>query len=202
MDDQELYADLIILEMYDYEVILGMDWLSKYNATINCKKKMVTFNPSERDQFKFIGNPPNDIISTISAIQARRMLEVGCIGYFGSVIGTTINKPEDIPIVKEFLIIFPDELPGLPPDRKIRLEINVLPSTAPISKAPYGMAPMELKELKTQLQELLNKIFVRPSFSPWVATVLFVKKKDGTMRMCIDYRELKKVTIKYKYLLP
>lgn len=149
MDDQELYADLIILEMYDYEVILGMDWLSKYNATINCKKKMVTFNPSERDQFKFIGNPPNDIISTISAIQARRMLEVGCIGYFGSVIGTTINKPEDILVVKEFLVIFPDELPGLPPDRKIRLEINVLPGTAPISKAPYRMAPIKLKDLKT-----------------------------------------------------
>ena len=81
-------------------------------------------------------------------------------------------------------------------------EIEVLPGTSPISKAPYRMAPIELKELQTQLQDLLDKGFIRPSHSPWGAPVLFVKKKDGTLRMCVDYRELNKVTVKNRYPLP
>ena len=87
-------------------------------------------------------------------------------------------------------------------DREIEFEIDLLPRKAPISKAPYQMAPTELKELKQQLQELLDKKFVRPSYSPLGASVLFVKKNDGSMRMCIDYHELNKVTIKNKYSLP
>ena len=102
----------------------------------------------------------------------------------------------------EFLDIFPEELPGLPPHREIEFRIDVVSDTAPISMPPYRMAPAELKELKEQLQELLDKGFIRPSTSPWGAPVLFVKKKDGTFRLCIDYRELNKVTIKNKYPLP
>jgi hypothetical protein len=98
--------------------------------------------------------------------------------------------------------VFPEELLGIPPDREIEFTIDLLPNTAPISKAPYRMAPLELKELKDQLQELLDKGFIRPSVSPWGALVLFVKKKDGSMRLCIDYRELNKVTIKNRYPLP
>src|SRR5262249_34899281 len=98
--------------------------------------------------------------------------------------------------------VFPEELPGLPPEREIEFEIEVLPGTAPISKAPYRMAPLELRELRVQLQELLDKGYIRPSFSLWGAPVLFVKKKDGTLRLCIDYRELNKVTVKNKYPLP
>ena len=105
-------------------------------------------------------------------------------------------------MVQEFLEVFPEDLPGLPLDREIEFVIDLLPGTAPISKAPYRMAPAELKELKVQLQDLLDKGFIRPSHSPWGAPVLFVKKKDGTMRLCIDYRELNKVTIKNKYPLP
>ena len=90
----------------------------------------------------------------------------------------------------------------MPPDQKIKFEIELLPGTAPISKAHYRMAPGELKELKQQLQELLDKKFILPSYSPWGTLVLFVKKKDGSMRMCIDYRELNKVMIKNKYPLP
>ena len=109
---------------------------------------------------------------------------------------------EDIPIVNEFPDVFPDELPGLPPVREIDFSIELLPGTMPISQAPYRMAPAELKELKTQLQELVDKGFIRPSMSPWGAPVLFVKKKDDTMRLCIDYRKLNQVTVKNKYLLP
>ena len=98
--------------------------------------------------------------------------------------------------------MFPEDLPGLPSDRNLKFAIEVIPGTAPISKAPYRMAPMELAELKKQLQEYLDKGFIRPSVSPWGAPVLLVKKKDGSRRMCIDYRELNKVTIKNRYPLP
>ena len=98
--------------------------------------------------------------------------------------------------------MFPEELPGLLPDREVDFSIDLLPGTRPISKAPYRMAPAEMKELKEQLEELLELGFVRPSVSPWGAPVLFVKKKDESMRLCIDYRELNRVTIKNRYPLP
>ena len=105
-------------------------------------------------------------------------------------------------MVKEFPEIFTEELNSLLPDREIEFVIETILEVAPFSKTPYRMAPAELKELKDQLQELLEKNFIRPSSSPWGAPVLFVKKKDGSLRTCIDYRELNKVTIKNKYPLP
>ena len=114
----------------------------------------------------------------------------------------TEAKLEDIPVVNEFQDVFPVELPGLPPDRDVEFTIKLLPGTAPIYVTPYRMAPTELRELKTQLQELLEKGYIRPSISPWGAPTLFVKKKDGTLRLCIDYRQLNRVTIKNKYPLP
>ena len=109
---------------------------------------------------------------------------------------------EDIPVVREFLDVFPYDLLGLPPVREIDFQIELAPATELISKAPYRMAPIELKELKVQMEEMVNKGFVRPSTSPWGAPVLFVKKKNGSMRLCIDYRELNKVTIRNQYPLP
>ena len=105
-------------------------------------------------------------------------------------------------MVCEFLDVFSEELLGLPPDRKVEFSIDLIPGTAPISQAPYRMAPKELKELKVQLQELIDKGYIRPSVSPWGAPVLFVKKKDDTLRLCINYRKLNKVTICNKYPLP
>ena len=109
---------------------------------------------------------------------------------------------ENIPVIKEFPDVFPEELPGVPPEREVDLSIEVVQRTTPISREPYLMTPTELKELKTQLQELLDKGFIRPSVSPWGAPVLFVKKKDSTLWMCIDYRQINKVTVKNKYPLP
>ena len=107
-----------------------------------------------------------------------------------------------IPVVREFRDVFLEELPGLPPIREIEVSIETIPGVSPITQSPYRMAPMELAELKVQLQELLDKGFIRPSNSSWGAPVLFVKKKDGTLRLCIDYRQLNKVTVKNRYPLP
>src|SRR5262249_20254561 len=112
------------------------------------------------------------------------------------------SKLEHIPIVRDFPNIFPEDLPGLPPEREIEFNIELLHGTNPISITPYKMAPIELKELKVQLQDLLDKGFIRPSSSLLGAPILFVKKKDGSLRLCIDYKQLNRVTIKNKYPLP
>ena len=142
--------------------------------------------------------------SLINAMTASKMLRKGCQGYLSFVVdrrqeGTRL---EDIPIVKEFLDVFPDDISGLPPDRAIEFVIELIPGTEPISIPLYRMAPAELKELKVQLEELLSKGFIRPSTSPWGAPVLFVKKKDGSLRLCIDYRQLNRATIRNQYPLP
>ena len=109
---------------------------------------------------------------------------------------------ENILVVKDFPDVFPKELPGIPPEREVDLSIEILSGTYPTSRAPYRMAPTELKKLMIQLQELLDKGFIRPSVSTWGAPVLFVKNKDGTLRMCIDYRQINNVTMKNKYPFP
>jgi hypothetical protein len=107
-----------------------------------------------------------------------------------------------IHVVREFLDVFPKELPGMPPDREVEFVIDLLPRTAPISKRPYRKSMEELKEHKKQLTELQESRYIRPSSSPWGASVLFVQKKDGSQRMCVDYRFLNDVIIKNKYPLP
>ncbi|GJS52465.1 reverse transcriptase domain-containing protein [Tanacetum coccineum] len=112
------------------------------------------------------------------------------------------KRLEDILVVREFLEVFPEVLPGLPPVCQVELQIDLIPGATPVARAPYRLAPSEMQELSNQLQELANRGFIRPSTSPWGAPVLFVKKKDGSFRMCIDYRELNKLTIKNRYPLP
>jgi hypothetical protein len=104
--------------------------------------------------------------------------------------------------VNEYPDVFPDDLPGMPPDLDIEFSIELLPGTAPISKRPYRMDVKDLAELKKQIEELSSKRFIHPSSSPWGAPTLFVDKKDGSRRMCVDYRSLNEVTIKNKYPLP
>ncbi|GJR64193.1 putative reverse transcriptase domain-containing protein [Tanacetum coccineum] len=112
------------------------------------------------------------------------------------------KRLEDVPIVRDFPEVFPKDLPGLPLTRQVEFHIDLIPGAAPVARAPYRLAPSEMKELSDQLQELSDKGFIRPSSSPWGAPVLFVKKKDGSFRMCIDYRELNKLTVKNRYPLP
>jgi hypothetical protein len=112
------------------------------------------------------------------------------------------NPIEAIRIVSEFLDVFPEELRGMPPERKVEFAIELIPGTARISKRAYRVSGLELVELKKQIDELLEKGYIRPSTSPWAALVLFVEKKNGTKRMCIDYRALNEVTVNNKYPLP
>ncbi|KAL0537323.1 hypothetical protein IC582_026300 [Cucumis melo] len=195
---------LIVLDMLDFDVILGMDWLAANHASIDCSRKEITFNPPSMASFKFKGGGSKSLPQVISAIRASKLLSQGTWGILASVVDT---READVslssePVVRDYPDVFLEELPGLPPHREVEFSIELEPGTVPISRAPYRMAPAELKELKVQLQELLDKGFIRPSVSPWGAPVLFVKKKDGSMRLCIDYRELNKVTVKNRYPLP
>nr|GFC11123.1 putative reverse transcriptase domain-containing protein [Tanacetum cinerariifolium] len=109
---------------------------------------------------------------------------------------------ENVPIVRDFPKVFPEDLPGLPPTRQVIFQIDLIPGAAPIAHAPYRLAPPKMKELSEQLKDLSDKGFIRPSSSPWGALILFVKKKDGSFRMCIEYQELNKLTVKNRYPLP
>ncbi|GKC51652.1 putative reverse transcriptase domain-containing protein [Tanacetum coccineum] len=112
-----------------------------------------------------------------------------------------VKSDKDVPVIRDFPEVFPDDLSGLPPPRQVEFQIDLVPGAAPVARAPYRLAPSEMRELSVQLQELLEKGFIHPSSSPWGAPVLFVKKKDGSFQMCIDYRELNKLTIKNRYPL-
>nr|CAD1829907.1 unnamed protein product [Ananas comosus var. bracteatus] len=201
-----MLVDLLALrKLGEFDVVLGMDWLTKYYTTIDCMNRTVTFRELGQTEVVFRGCRSSLFAMTISSSRARQLISRGCIAYLSSVVlrgNDDTPRIEDIPVVRKFQDVFPAELPGMPPDREIEFVVDLVPGTAPISKAPYRMAPAELKELRAQLQDLLDKGFIRPSVSHWEAPVLFVKKKDGSLRLCVDYRELNKVTIKNKYPLP
>ncbi|GJS56025.1 putative nucleotidyltransferase, ribonuclease H [Tanacetum coccineum] len=205
------HVDLMPVEMGTYDVIIGMDWLTKYQAVIDCAKKIVRI-PFGSEILIFHGdgsrNKRGTRLNIISCTKAQKYLLQGCHVFLAHItIKETGDKSkkkqlQDVPIVKNFPEVFPEDLPGLPHTRQVEFHIDLVPGAAPVARAPYRLAPSEMKELADQLQELSDKGFIRPSSSPWGAPVLFVKKKDGSLRMCIDYRELNKLTVKNRYPLP
>ncbi|KAJ1695434.1 hypothetical protein LUZ63_012132 [Rhynchospora breviuscula] len=201
---RELSLDALVLDISGYDLLLGFDWLVQHNAVIECAKRRIQFQLGRPNKCSLNLRKAGDAIPYISAVEARHLLEAGCMSFLASVVVDEGGQPDisTIPVVREFQDVFPEEISGMPPQREIEFGIDVVPGTKPISKAPYRMAPAELKELKIQLEELLEKGFIRPSASPWGAPILFVKKKDGSLRLCIDYRELNKVTVKNRYPLP
>nr|GEY74651.1 retrotransposon protein, putative, Ty3-gypsy subclass [Tanacetum cinerariifolium] len=149
-----------------FDIVVGMDWLSKYHAKIICDEKVVHI-PIEDE--------------TLIIRDEKRL--------------------ENIPVVREFPDVFPEELHGLPLVHQVEFQIDLIPRTTPVARAPYRLAPSEMQELSNPLQELADQGFISPSTSPWGAPILFVIKKDISFRMCIDYRELNKLTVKNRYPL-
>jgi hypothetical protein len=183
----EFIANLIVLESKGIDVILGMGWLSKHKEMINYAKKAVRLTTSSGKEVEYVAE------NLVTDKAASNKIVLNHL-YAASTL--------DIRTVSEFPDVFPEELPSMPPDREIEFVIELVHGAAPIFKRLYRMAANQLAELKEQLRELLDKGYIHPSASPWGAPVIFVPKKNGTQRICIDYCSLNEVTIKNKYLLP
>jgi len=187
-----------------FDVIIGMDWLSPHRAEILCYEKVVRLNLSNDEALVIYGDKLSPNLRIVSCIKARKYLRKQHYAFLAHVVDNkkAVKKIEDVPDVRDFPDVFPEDLPGVPPAPQVEFRIDLVSGAVPVARAPYRLALAEMQELSSQLNELLNKGFIRPSFSPWGAPVLFVKKKDGSFRMCIDYRELNKLTVKNRYPLP
>nr|GEU73018.1 hypothetical protein [Tanacetum cinerariifolium] len=202
--------DLMLVELGSFDALIGMDWLEKYHAVIVCAENIVHIpwgneilivhgDGSDR------GNETR--LNIISCTKMQKYMLKGCHVFLAHI---TTKETEDksekkrlenVPIVRNFLEVFLEDLSGLPLTRQVEFQINLIHGAAPVARAPYRLASSEMKELSDQLKELFKKGFIRPSSSPWGAPVLFVNKKDGSFRMCIDYLELNKLTEKNRYPL-
>ncbi|GJZ21754.1 putative reverse transcriptase domain-containing protein [Tanacetum coccineum] len=199
------------VELGSFDAIIGMDWLAKYQAVIVCAEKIVRI-PWGNETLIIHGDGSNQgnvtRLNIISCTKMQKYMEKGFPIFLAHVTAKEVEdksgkkRLKDVPIFRDFPKVFPEDLSGLPPTRQVEFQIDLVPGAAPVARAPYRLAPSEMKELSEQLKELFDKGFIRPRFSPWGAPVLFVKKKDGSFRMCIDYRELNKLTVKNRYPLP
>ncbi|KAJ0955694.1 putative nucleotidyltransferase, Ribonuclease H [Helianthus annuus] len=182
LNDHIFPIDLTPMQLGSFDVIVGMDWLSKHRAEIVCSEKIIRVPLSTGEILQVRGEKPAGGLKLMSCFKARKYLRKHYVAFLSHI---TADKGKgksisDIPVVWDYSEVFPEELPGLPPARQVEFRIDLVPGANPIS----------------------DKGFIRPSYSPWGAPVLFVKKKDGSFRMCIDYRELNKLTIKNRYPLP
>ena len=159
---------MTLLDIDDFDVILGMDWLSRHHATVDCYRKEVRFCRPGQTEVMFYGLRKTLSNSIMTAMKASKMIRKSYQGYlvYAIEVRDSGSRLEDILVLREFLDVFPEDLPGIPPDIEIDFQIELAPGIEPISKAPYRMAPLELKELKVQMEELVSKDFVRPSTSP------------------------------------
>jgi hypothetical protein len=181
--EREFSTNMIVLKGQYIDVIMAMNWLAQHKAILNTDLRTIKLSHGHEEI----------LLSIPIAVLAKPL---------GRVYKAIVLEILDIPVVCEFPDVFPEDLPRLPPERDVEFVIELKPSMAPISRRLYRMPPNELAELKTQLQDLLEKGFIRPISSPWGCPAIFVKKKDQTLRMCMDYRPLNEVTIKNKYPLP
>ncbi|GKA33618.1 putative reverse transcriptase domain-containing protein [Tanacetum coccineum] len=175
--------NLIPLCHGSFDMIVGMDWLSQHKAVIVCHEKVVEIPVEDGRTLRVHGERTVGIAKAMKSVKE--------------------DKPKlgDISVVRDFEDVFPEDFSGLPPQRQVEFRIDLVLGATPITKSPYRLAPSEMQELSGQLQELQDKGFIRPSYSTWGASVLFIKKKDGSLHMCIDYRKLNKLTVKNRYPL-
>ena len=195
-----LTVDLRVMDMSEFDVNLGMDWLTAYIVVINCERMRVTAYTQDGTHVVFQGDKHDILPQTV--------YESKCQGQLASWLASLTLEDEvrpdlDLPqVVCEYEDVFSDELPGLHPQRVVDFGIELHLGTSPISMTPQRMAPVELQEFRVYLQVLRDKGFIRPSTSPWGAPVLFSKKKNKTLRLCIDHKQLNRVTVKNRYPLP
>jgi hypothetical protein len=183
----DFVTNLIVLELKGINIILGMDWLSKHKVLIDCAKKYVKLTIPDGKELEFIVEP---VVTAKGVVNRAKVNQMDAI------------QGSKVPIVNEFPDVFLEELPGIPPDRDIEFVIDLKPGIAPIYKTPFRMTTPELAELKEHIKELLENGFIHPSSSPWGAPMIFVPKKVGNQRLCVDYHALNEVTVKNKYPLP
>ncbi|GKC69892.1 putative reverse transcriptase domain-containing protein [Tanacetum coccineum] len=177
--DSNVITDLMPVPLGSFDVIIRMDWLTKYHGVIIYDEMIAQ---------EYLSKGCDVFLAQVTTKEAKDKSEG--------------KRLEDMSIVRDFPEVFPEDLPGIPPARQVEFQIDFVPGAAPVAWAPYQLAPSKMKELAEQLQELYDKGFTRPSSSPWGAPILFIKKKDRSFRMCIDYRELHKLTVKNRYPLP
>ncbi|GJT29290.1 putative reverse transcriptase domain-containing protein [Tanacetum coccineum] len=202
--------DLILVELGSFDVIIGMDWLANNHAVIVCDEKIVRI-PFGNEVLIVQGDKDDKgeklKLRIISCTKTQKYIKRGCLIFLAQVMKKETKdkseekRLEDVLTVWDFPEVFLEDLPRLPPSRQVEFQIELVPGVAPVACAPYRLAPLELQELSTQLQELYDKGFIRPISSPWGAPVLFFKTKDGSFLMCINYRELNKLTMKIRYPL-
>ncbi|GJX29986.1 putative reverse transcriptase domain-containing protein [Tanacetum coccineum] len=198
-------------ELGSFDVIIGMDWLAKYHVVIICDEKIVRI-PFGNDILIVRGDEGNNghesRLNIISCTKTQRYLLKGCQVFLAHITAKKAEdkseekRLEDVPIVRDFLEVFPEDLSSIPPNRQVEFQIDMVPGDAPVTQGPYRLALSKMKELSDQLHELSDKGFIRPSSSPWGAPFLFFKKNDRSFRMCIDYQELNKLEVKNRYPLP
>ncbi|GJV23155.1 putative reverse transcriptase domain-containing protein [Tanacetum coccineum] len=187
--------NLMLVELGNFDAIIGMDWLAKYQAVIVCAEKIVRI-PWGNETLIIHGDGSNQgnvtRLNIISCTKTQKYMQKGFPIFLAHVTAKEVEdksekkRLEDVPIVRDFPEVFPEDLPGLPPTRQVEFQIDFVLGAAPVARTPYRLEPTEMKELSEQLKELSDKGIIRPSSSPWGALVLFVKKKDGSFRIIDD----------------
>nr|ABA98209.1 retrotransposon protein, putative, Ty3-gypsy subclass [Oryza sativa Japonica Group] len=189
----QFLSNLILLESKDLDVILGMDWLTRHKGVIDYASRTITLTNDKGEKITFLSPVSQESVASLNQAAIEDQTEI---------VKKSLKELEDIPIVQEYTEVFPEDLSTMPLKREIEFRIDLAPGTALIYKSPYRMAANELAKVKKQVDEQLQKGYIRSSTSPWGAPVIFVEKKDKTKRMCVDYRARNEVTIKNKYPLP
>ncbi|KAI3686970.1 hypothetical protein L1987_80660 [Smallanthus sonchifolius] len=204
LNDHTFPINLVPMPLGSFDIIIGMDWLSNHHAEAICFEKCIRIPLPSGETLRVFGEKPCKGLKLMSCTTAQKYLRKKYVAFLAHVVQEDVKGKsiQDIPIIRDFPEVFLEDLSGLPPVRQVEFRIDLVSGANPVARAPYRLAPSEMQELASQLQELFDKGFIHPSHSPWGAPILFVKKKDGSFRMCIDYHELNKLTIKNRYPLP
>jgi hypothetical protein len=197
-------ANLYVTILGSYDVMIGMDWLESHEAILNCKMKQLSLVDDEGQRRVIVGQNQGVSLRIISSLHLRKSMRKG----YNLYVILALNEKgveeglEHLPVVREFVDVFPEKLPGILPERELEFILDLKPQIETITRTPYQMWTSKLKELKMQLKELLELGLIHPNVSPWGEPVIFIQKKDGSWRLCFDYRPLNKETIKNQYLFP